>query len=134
MDNFKKGILAIICLGVLGGGMYFYSYISDLNRYQSIIAGLKIDEVDLSKVKDGAFQGSCDAIFVAADVIVTVKSHKINNIQLIRHKTERGQLAEVIPEEVVNAQSLQVDTISGATNSSKVILKAIETALDSGKQ
>ncbi|NOW05431.1 uncharacterized protein with FMN-binding domain [Clostridium beijerinckii] len=30
---------------------------------------------------------------------------------------------------VVKAQSLQVDTISGATNSSKTILKAIENAL-----
>ena len=121
-------------MGILGGGIYFYSYISDLNRYNSIVAGLKISEVDLSQVKDGTFQGSCDALFVAADVIVTVKSHKIINCQLIRHKTDRGQQAEVIPEKVVYAQSIQVDTVSGATNSSKVILKAIETALDSGKQ
>jgi uncharacterized protein with FMN-binding domain len=134
MDNLKKTIIVIICIGVLGGGLYLYSYISELNSYKSIVAGLTIDEVDLSQVKDGIFQGSCDAIFVAADVIVTVKSHKIIDCQLIRHKTERGQRAEVIPEKVVNAQSLQVDTISGATNSSKVILKAIETALDNGKR
>lgn len=134
MDKFKKSMLVIGCIGVLSGGVYCYSYISALNNYQSIVAGLKIDEVDLSKVKDGTFQGSCDAIFVAADVSVTVKDHKIIDIRLIRHKTERGLSAEVIPEEVVDAQSLQVDTISGATNSSKVIIKAIETALESGEQ
>lgn len=38
-----------------------------------------------------------------------------------------------IPDMVVNAQSLQVDTISGATNSSKTILKAMENALISGQ-
>lgn len=134
MSKFKKGMIAICCIGVLSGGIYLYSYISDLNSYKSIVAGLKIDEVNLSKVNDGTFQGSCDAILVAADVRVTVKDHKIIDIQLIRHKNERGQIAEVIPEKIINAQSLQVDTISGATNSSKVILKAIETALDSGKQ
>ena len=134
MNNFKKGMIAFSCIGILSGGIYLYSYISALNSYKSIVAGLKIDEVDLSKIKNGTFQGSCDAIYVAADVSVTVKDHKIIDIQLIRHKTERGQKAEVIPGKVVNAQSLQVDTISGATNSSKVILKAIEIALDSGKQ
>ncbi|MDO9547452.1 MAG: FMN-binding protein [Candidatus Marinimicrobia bacterium] len=33
---------------------------------------------------------------------------------------------------MINAQSLQVDTISGATASSKVILEAIELALKNG--
>lgn len=118
----------------MGGGAYLCSYISELNNYKTIITGIQINELNLSQVKDGTFLGSCDAIFVAADVSVTVKNHKITEIQLIRHKTERGQTAEIIPQKVVQAQSLQVDTISGATNSSKVILKAVETALHSGSQ
>ena len=69
----------------------------------------------------------------AAKVSVTVKDNKITDITLLNHKNERGKPAEVIPEKVLKAQSLQVDTISGATNSSKVILKAIENALMSGK-
>ena len=134
MDKIKKSIIAIGCIGFLVGGAYLYSYIADLNNYKTVVAGLQINEPDLSQVQDGTFQGSCDTIFVAADVRVTVKDHKITDIQLIRHKTERGQKAEVIPEKVVKTQSLQVDTITGATNSSKVILKAIENALNSGRQ
>ena len=67
--------------------------------------------------------------FIAAKVEVDIKDKKISNIKLLEHKNERGGKAEVIPERVVEAQSLKVDTISGATNSSKVILEAIQNAL-----
>ena len=89
--------------------------------------------MDLSNISDGKYTGSCDAVYVGAEVSVTVKDHKITDITLLNHKNERGKPAEVIIENVIKAQSLQVDTISGATNSSKVILKAIENALISGK-
>ncbi len=40
-----------------------------------------------------------------------------------------GQPAEAIIEDVVEDQSLDVDSVSGATYSSRVILKAIEATL-----
>lgn len=58
--------------------------------------------------------------------LVTVKDHKIVDILLLNHKNNKGKIGEVINEKVLMAQSLQVDTVSGTTNSSKVILKAIE--------
>ena len=42
---------------------------------------------------------------------------------------DSGEKAEEIIYEVINMQSIDVDTVSGATYSSKVILKAIENAL-----
>ncbi len=44
----------------------------------------------------------------------------------------RGK-AEKIPDKVLEEQSLQVDIVSGATFSSKVILKAVEDALNKGR-
>ncbi len=41
-------------------------------------------------------------------------------------------MAEIITDKVIDTQSLQVDAISGATYSSKTILKAIENALKKG--
>lgn len=133
MNKFQNGIITILCLGVFGGAVYLYSYTSELSSYKSIVASLQIRDVNLREVKDGTYQGSCDASLVAADVNVTVKEHKITDITLLRHKNDKGQKAEVMPQKVVKAQSLKVDTVSGATNSSKVILKAIETALVSGR-
>ncbi|WP_353955500.1 FMN-binding protein [uncultured Clostridium sp.] len=49
------------------------------------------------------------------------------------HDCGLGKKAEKITEEIEKMQSLQVDEISGATLSSKVILKAVETAIENGK-
>jgi len=133
MLNVKKILLGAVCLvaitGIIVGGKYLIS----VRNYQKTIKELTINKVDLSKISDGKYTGSYDVNLISAKVSVTVKDHKIENIDLLEHKNDRGKPAEVIPSMVVKAQSLQVDTISGATNSSKTILKAIENALESGQ-
>jgi len=133
MLNVKKILLGAVCLvaitGIIVGGKYLIS----VRNYQKTIKELTINKVDLSKISDGKYTGSYDVNLLSAKVSVTVKDHKIENIDLLEHKNDRGKSAEVIPSMVVKAQSLQVDTISGATNSSKTILKAIENALESGQ-
>ena len=131
--NSKRTILGVICVGVLIGAIFGGKYLISVQKYKKIVKEIKISSVDLSKISNGTYIGSCDALVVAATVSVTVKDHKIINITILKHKTERGKPAEVIPEKVVKAQSLQVDTITGATNSSKIILKSIENALNTGK-
>lgn len=133
MSKVKKLVLSMVCVMVITVGIIGGKYLISVDKYKKIIKDIKIGSVNLSKVSDGKYIGSFDAIYVAAKVSVTVKDKKITNIILLYHKNERGKPAEVIPENVIKAQSLQVDTISGATNSSKVILKAIENALDSAK-
>ncbi len=58
-----------------------------------------------------------------------VRNHEIVEIIILKHNHGRGSDAEVVPDRVVASQSLRVDTVSGATFSSIVILKAIENAL-----
>lgn len=131
-SNIKRSVLAVVSVLVLGFIIFEGKYLISVEKYKRIISEINISNVDLRKVKDGNYTGSFDALYVAAEVSVTVKDHKITNIILLKHKTERGKPAEVIPGKVLKAQSLKVDTISGATNSSKVILKSIENALNSG--
>ncbi|MBD8046512.1 MAG: FMN-binding protein [Clostridium argentinense] len=57
----------------------------------------------------------------------------MENIKIEEHDCGLGKKAEKITEEIEKMQSLQVDEISGATLSSKVILKAVETAIENGK-
>ena len=68
---------------------------------------------------------------IAASVEVEVRDNKITNIVIKKHDYGLGKKAEAIVEDVVNQQSLNVDTVSGATLSSSTILKAIENALNS---
>lgn len=47
----------------------------------------------------------------------------------MEHRHERGKAAEVVIEKIIKEQKIDVDAISGATNSSTVIKKAVENAL-----
>lgn len=120
-------LAALILAGLAAGGKYVY----DLTYYKEAMSKVVIRDIDLSKVKDGAYTGSYDAKFVAAVVRVTVKDGKMTDIKLLEHKYDRGGPAVVIVDDILKEQSLDVDAVSGATNSSKTILKAVENALES---
>jgi len=86
--------------------------------------------VDISKVGDRTYTGSYKAFPIIAEVKLIVKNHEITVIELLKHKSGQGAPAEIIASKVVEAQTLEVDAISGATYSSRVILKTIENALN----
>ncbi|HMM69302.1 FMN-binding protein [Gudongella oleilytica] len=66
---------------------------------------------------------------VSATVEVIIEGGRIEDIRLLDHGNGMEQPAEAIIEDVVEDQSLDVDSVSGATYSSRVILKAIEATL-----
>lgn len=100
-----------------------------LQKNLTALAIEEIPDVDLTKIADGVYTGSCTVLPVSAEVRVTVKDHVITEIGLVRHFNGQGSAAEILPGKVAEAQSLDVDIVSGATYSSKVILKAIRNAL-----
>jgi len=132
MSKWKKRVLIIIAAVVLAGLAAGGKYMLDLQNYKSEVAGIQIGDIDLKTVPDGSYKGSYDVDFIEVEVQVHVKDHQISDIALIRHKNGEGAPAEAIIPEVIRAQSLDVDTVSGATNSSKLILKSIEMALQKG--
>jgi uncharacterized protein with FMN-binding domain len=87
---------------------------------------------DLSNIPDGVYRGSAKVLPVIARVEVTVTGGRITGFRILRHLTGKGQSAETLAEKVVEKQTIELDTVSGATYSSKVILKAGENALRSG--
>ena len=119
--------LAAIITAVFGAKSYIEASLVKLTE-------TSIPDVDLSKVADGVYKGSHKVFPVEAEVRVTIENHKIIGIELVKHFNGQGTAAEVIPDRVTEAQSLGVDIVSGATYSSKVILKAIENALQSANR
>lgn len=122
-----------IGLGMVGAVAILYGLKEgkEILDYQATMKKLEIETLDVSTVKDGVYEGSYDANVISASVKVTVHEGKIESIELTSHKYDRGGPAIAIVDEVIQAQSLDVDVVSGATNSSKTILKAIENALQS---
>lgn len=120
------GVMAAFGLtAVLVGYFSWQSYVNGLR-------GLAIGPLDLTMVADGEYEGEYDGGLVKAKVRVTVAGHRITDLTILKHDTGLGRKAESIVDQIVRAQSLAVDTVAGATCSSKVILKATEAALRYG--
>jgi len=96
------------------------------------IEGLTIENIAVSVVKEGDYQGYQNYFPVTAKVLVSVRDGRITDIKLLAHSHGPGHGADGIIERVLEKQSLIVDAVSGATYSSKVVLKAIESALKKG--
>ena len=102
---------------------------------QLIAEGIKettFDEINISDVSDGVYIGEYDVNFIYAKVEVTVQNGEITDIIILEHRHEHGKAAETVINEIVDEQRIDVDAVSGATNSSIVIKKAVENALKSG--
>ncbi len=132
MEKRKKRriiIFAIIGTFIAAAAIAAPIMIRKAERNMKALTALEIQDIDLSAVKDGSYTGNYNGFPLAVQVRVEVRDHKITDIILEKHQNGQGADAESIPAAVVKAQSLQVDTVSGATYSSKAILAAIERAL-----
>ena len=93
---------------------------------------LEVSLPDITNKPDGTYRGEQDfkgtPIKVTLDV--TLQNQIIESINIIWHACSPiGKRAEKIIENIITSQSLDVDIVSGATVSSKAILKAVENAL-----
>ena len=125
MKSAKKIILvALVAFLPMGA-----AYLKRVDDYQRKVKEIAFSQVDVSLLADGEYLGESDVGFISAKVRVVVKDGKILAIDLLGHKNERGKEAEKITVEMVKKQTTAVDAVSGATNSAKVIRKAVENAL-----
>ncbi|SDM52505.1 FMN-binding protein [Acetanaerobacterium elongatum] len=121
-------ITTVVALAVVGIVLVCI-YLVRVRLYQDKIKSIQFEQINLADVPDGSYKGQYDADIIGAKVAVTVKDGKIIDIQLTEHKNERGASAEAVIPEIINEQRVDVDAVTGATNSSKVIEKAVEDAL-----
>jgi uncharacterized protein with FMN-binding domain len=89
------------------------------------------DSIDSGNLIDGEYEGRYSKFPNSAEVKVLIYSGKISEIILtgssgswIGHKADK-----VIPERIIEKQSTNVDAVTGATNSSRVIMNAVQDAL-----
>ena len=105
------------------------SYFIDFANYQNKIREIHIQNIDISEVEDGVYVGEYDSGYIYAKVEVTIENGIIAALRILEHGNERGETAEVVTEEIKRQQKLDVDAVTGATNSSNVIKKAVQNAL-----
>ncbi|WP_411680800.1 4Fe-4S binding protein [Clostridium thailandense] len=87
--------------------------------------------------KDGTYTGTGTGFRGGTTKIaVTIKNGKITGIETVSNEdTPRfyQRVENIIPDEIISAQSTSVDTVSGATFSSRGIIEAVQDALSQAK-
>ena len=89
-------------------------------------------DIDLSKIKDGTYEGQANGYRGLVKVSVTVKDHKITAIKVLSNSDDAAFLNRAsvcVIKNILAKQSLKVDVVSGATYSSNGIIKAVKNAL-----
>jgi len=80
---------------------------------------------------DGVYRGCHIQFPNRAVVAVTIRDRRMTEIRIVSHITGLGRKAEKpIVERMLAAQSTDVDAVTGATNSSRCIAKAVQKAID----
>lgn len=126
----RKRILMFIAIFLFLIGLIFTAvYLKSVEDYKKSVKEITFSSIDFSKIPDGVYVGECDVNFIYAKVEVTVQNGTITSIDILEHKNGRGKSAETIADRIIEEQNIDVDTVSGATNSSTIIKKAVENAL-----
>ena len=122
LKTYTLGLQIFVGIALLICGTLFFSCAST-----PVIGG----PVDPAKLADGTYKGSYRGGPNKAIVEVTIKDNFIVNIKIIQHQAWKGKKAEeTIVERIVSRQSTRVDVVSGATNSSRVIMNAVQLAIE----
>ena len=94
---------------------------------------LEISDVPISTIPDGSYTGSFEYGGFTYSVRCVVSEGRVDKIKVLQNRdTPASKNAENIVERVIELQKVNVDAISGATTTSKALLKAIERALAKG--
>ncbi|MDR1470864.1 MAG: FMN-binding protein [Spirochaetaceae bacterium] len=118
MVRIKFALIVFFCVLIAGCS----------TAYKNLVAKMP----DLTPIADGVYRGNYDLsgtpVKVTLDVII--QGRKIIKIEIVEHSgSPIGKKAEKITDRIIEYQDLDIDAVSGATASSKAILKAVENAL-----
>jgi uncharacterized protein with FMN-binding domain len=126
----KRIVLSIVAvLLVVAACGYFLFYVPTMKKHMEV-RDMVIGQINLDAIKDGSYRGEFSYASFTYIVDVTVSGNFITDIEVIQNReSSYAKMAEDVMINVIQAQSLQVDTVSGATTTSKALLKAVENAL-----
>ena len=97
-----------------------------------MVLGLMSVTAYAAELTDGVFEGTGKSFGGDLKVAVTVEGGKITKVEVLSHGDTAGvcdAAMEKIPAAIVEAQSADVDVVTGATLSSNGIMAAVKNAL-----
>jgi uncharacterized protein with FMN-binding domain len=113
-----------------GLGIFYFTNIAPANKIMNEVRNAEIKDIDLNEIADGKYTGEFSYNNTLCKVEVAVNNHRIEAINILENGTTKyAKKAEAVIDKVIDEQKTNVDEISGATTTSKALLKAVESAL-----
>jgi uncharacterized protein with FMN-binding domain len=129
-------LLILVIVLAVGGGIGW----ALISREHEEAASLPLNAVNFTRLNDGVYHGAYAGGMYkwrTNECDVTVTNGQVTHIQLVNDVNKadgENKDLEMLYDRVINAQSLHVDLISGATLTSKAYLQAVENALVQAEQ
>ena len=114
------GIVIAALIGIMAIGAFYG---------MGAVRRLAVNPVDLAGIEDGAYSGSFRKGRFSYSVEVTVKDHRLQAVKSTGGRQAQDAVIQQIFARIVEVQSVQVDTVSGASLTTKAVSKAVENAL-----
>lgn len=122
--RFKKTkIFLCVILVIILGGLF------TLTRGIEEGKNIEINNIDISKLKDGTYRGKYSKDRWTSEVEVKVIYNKIKGIKTLSESIT-PDISDELSKEIIKNQRIDVDVVSGATVTSKAYLKSVENALN----
>lgn len=149
--KYANFIMKLICFAVILGALWQYQLIAqsraaETAAYEAVVAEIEAYNEEVlrataeasekeaeSRYADGVYEGAGTGFGGTITVSVTVEDGTIKQIEVLSSDGEDPAYyaqAESVLEEIISAQSAEVDTVSGATYSSGGLIEATENALE----
>lgn len=116
---------------LFGGLMVLFLLFTSCARKElTEVRTMDIQPIPLQAIPDGRYEGRFSYSNFEYAVEVLVENHQITDIRVLQNRTsDYAKKAEGVLEKVVNEQKTDVEAVTGATTTSKALLKAVENAL-----
>ena len=106
-----------------------FRYASLQSEFTGLIASLATNAATPAALADGMRQAEMTVGPISVKVRVKVAAGTIIGVELLSGKNLETSLATSLGQQVIDRQTTAVDVVAGATASSEVFLKTVQTAL-----
>ena len=92
----------------------------------------EVDDEAFADLEDGTFTGAAGGYAGEIELEVTVENGRVTSIEVLSHSETRRLFDDAlgtIRQQIIDRQTTDVDSVSGATGSSDGIIRAVENAL-----
>jgi uncharacterized protein with FMN-binding domain len=126
----RQTVLILAATGIFFGLLFLAANFFNLQRIRNIT----INEPDLKRLENGRYIGRAEVggFSYVAEVIMT--DHRIEEIKVLKNRNNSyARWAEAVIHKIIKHQTLKIDAVTGATTTSKALMKAVSNSLQSEK-